>query len=253
MGKANGKRSSKRANKGIARDRKPRSGDPRKAAAEASGARQRTSWTDNKTVVPETFWGRVRGRIRLPKRNPWSEFKAATPNHRYAVMAIIMVSITLVAWAMLYFITYLNVGGIRNNDAILAAQIVDGSVVPVKGIGEDGSLVTFDDVPYPPESYETVHPVSRHFEIAYYNPKELSLVAPLDWVSVLKMHAQVIVWFGATLLMYFADMFYTIKLRSGRPYYKQVYETYPLWLRLMRWAIGILMVMTIGNWLLVLL
>lgn len=191
--------------------------------------------------------------FRRPRRNKFSEFVSIMPGKRYAVIAVVMTALVLLSWAFQYLVSYLSVGGIRTNDFLLAQLIKDGQAFPIQGIGEDGSLVTTDGVVYPEGSYSEIYPVTNRYGQTYYDRGNMIALSPVDFFSLVKMNSQPFVWFFATIIMYFGDRLYTRVGREGMKYSDGVYEKYPLWLRIMRWVVVILMIMTLGNWLSILL
>lgn len=183
-----------------------------------------------------------------PKRGvKFADYADAQGNKRSTYISVVLTVILITAWVLMYFMLSNILMGVRVNSSILAEDISMGTALEVKAVSGDGGIVLKDGTTYSEGSYTTTVMVYSDMGGPYYIPEDKVLAAPADFVSYLKMTTKLWVYVGLTVLLSAFDRL-NIRRQNHEPYYKVVQESYPAWLRFMRWGILGVGVVTVLFW-----
>lgn len=209
------------------------------------------------------LWCGVTQRARWPRKNKWSELAelersagdtAWFRRYHYRIPAVALAVLILISWLLIYVSLSHTIGGVRLNSFILENGIADGTARAVNAVGEDGSLVLRDGSTYPAGSYELKAVIQAKFGFPYYSASQKALLVPYDWANVFIGGMQIWFWALGSFLLFFVDKLFVnsrmknkaVKGESKMKYYEAIYAYYPRSLRLVRWAIVIVMIFCIG-------
>lgn len=244
-----------------------------RARIEAEQTRGRQTHEETSTeAVGLLEW--LRWKFGIPfKKRPFAPYFALLGGKRRGIVLTGVEVVLLIAWVLMYKAAASWLGLVRLNNLLLSDAIKTGSAKPVSSVTGDGAVVTKDGLTYPPGSVEHNAEISHYFKTAYYSPKELTLLAPLDAGSIMRLALPVLACALASCLFWFAmRAVLTIRHREAETLrgfltdwyrrfvgtkrnllnddrYSQITYNYtPLSIRLLRTVTILLMIETVAAW-----
>lgn len=179
----------------------------------------------------------IRPRFSWPRRGIiFQDYLGVYSQTSRAWVAVILTVLLLIAWMGMYYIETQMIGAMRLNSSLLQQDIIDGIAKPVSAVALDGSLTLQNGATYSEGSITETVLVYHSFGNPYYISGHSVLAVPVDFLSYVKSNFQTVLYFVLTVLVYFAEKFYLTRYNTGK-YYEIIRDSYPVWLRFIRWAI----------------
>lgn len=157
-----------------------------------------------------------------------------------------------VFWGFSFYLAQAFYSLVYLNYKMLKVATADGTALPIKGVGEDGSMVLFNGVDMPAGSYVEVVPTIRSVGTGYFIPDQAVMVAPLDFLSVVKMADSVALFWGLGTFLMLLTLIMVVANRSLKLPGKQIFRILgrlPGWFpKVSMRGIPILIVITLVCW-----
>lgn len=155
-----------------------------------------------------------------------------------------------VAWGVIFLYARSTFSQVYVNWRALQDSVAMGLAVPIKGIGQDQSLVLATGVDMPAGSFRDVVPVLRSVGTSYYVPDKALVVSPLDLPSLVHMSLNTLPMLAVTVAF-----LVTLMLAANRSMdfpnmraYKSLGHLPGLFARISVIAVPVLALLTVLTW-----